>query len=44
VPFTCVALLTGLTVGTAIWIDLALAAITSGTATVYDLCVCAFEL
>lgn len=43
-PFSCNAIVTGLTVGTAIWIDVELAAITAGTATVTGLSLSAYEL
>jgi hypothetical protein len=38
-PFSIVAVVTGLTVGTAIWVDLRLAAVTGGTASVSNLSV-----
>jgi hypothetical protein len=38
-PFTIIAVVTGLTVGTAIWVDLQLAAVTGGTASVSNLSV-----
>lgn len=44
VPFSCNAIVTGLTIGTAIWIDVELAAITSGTASITDLSLSAYEL
>jgi hypothetical protein len=43
-PFALTSLVTGLTLGTAIWIDIALAAITAGNANVYDLCIDVVEL
>jgi len=42
-PFTVCAIVTGLTLNTARWIDLGLAAVIGGTATVKDLSVTAFE-
>lgn len=42
-PFSVNAIVTGLTLATARWIDLGLAAVTGGTATVKDLSVSAFE-
>lgn len=42
--FALNALVTGLTVNTALWLDLALAATTAGTATVTDLSLTAMEL
>jgi len=44
VPFAVNASITGLTPGTPIWIDLSLAAISTGTANVYDLCATINEL
>lgn len=44
VPFTVCAIVSGLALATAVWIDLGLAATTGGTATVTDLSVTAFEL
>ncbi len=44
VPFSITALVTGLTVGTAYWIDLDLARVTGGTATMTQVAVSAFEL
>lgn len=44
IPFTCHAIVSGLTVGTAIWIDLAQAAVTTGTASISDLSITVFEL
>jgi hypothetical protein len=43
-PFTVNCVVTGLTIGTAIWIDVALAAITGGTATIENVSISAFEL
>lgn len=43
-PFTVSAIISGLTLATARWIDLGLAAVTGGTATVKDLSVSAYEL
>ena len=43
VPFTVCAIVTGLTVGVARWIDVGLAATVGGTATVKDISVTAFE-
>lgn len=43
-PFCCTALVTGLTVGTAYWIDVSVAAVTAGTATITSVAVSAFEL
>jgi hypothetical protein len=43
-PFTVNCVVTGLAVGTAIWIDVALAAITGGTATIENVSISAFEL
>lgn len=43
-PFSLNAVVTGLTLGTAVWIDLGLAAITGGTATVNDISISAIEL
>lgn len=44
VPFSCNAVVTGLTVGTAIWIDIGLASITSGTASMKDVSISVIEL
>ncbi len=44
VPFSLNCIVSGLTVGTAIWIDAGLAAITGGTASVADLSLTAHEL
>jgi hypothetical protein len=44
VPFCITALATGLTASTAYWIDVGLAAITGGTATITDLSISAYEL
>lgn len=44
VPFTCCAVVSGLTVGTAIWIDTSLAAITAGTATILNISISAIEI
>lgn len=44
IPFTCNAVVTGLTVGTAYWIDLGLAAITGGTARIRDISISVIEL
>jgi hypothetical protein len=43
-PFSTTALVTGLTVGTAYWIDVDLAAVTGGTATMTQVAVSAFEV
>lgn len=43
VPFCIVAYVTGLTLGTAVWIDLAFARVTGGTATATQVMVSAFE-
>jgi hypothetical protein len=43
-PFHCNAIVSGLTVGTAYWIDLSLAAITGGTARIRDVSISAIEL
>ena len=43
-PFSLSAIVSGLTAGTAIWIDLALTALTGGTAAVENLSITAFEL
>lgn len=43
-PFSLTVLVTGLTLGAAIWIDLAIAAITGGTATVENITIVAIEL
>jgi hypothetical protein len=39
IPFSITALITGLTIGTAVWIDLSLGANTGGTATVTSVAV-----
>lgn len=44
VPFSVTARITGLTVNVARWIDVGLAAITGGTATISDLSITAFEV
>ena len=44
VPFSIQGIVSGLTVGTAYWLDVGLAAITAGTANIRDLSVTAFEL
>lgn len=44
VPFTLCWLITGLTLSTAYWIDVALAAVTGGTATIYDVDIVAVEV
>lgn len=43
-PFSLTAYLTGATVGTALWIDVGLAAVTSGTATIADVTIVAWEI
>jgi hypothetical protein len=43
-PFTCVAIITGLSVGTQIWLDLSIGTLTSGTASYSNVCVTAFEI
>lgn len=43
-PFTCTAYVTGLTVGTAYWIDAAVAAITGGTASITAVTIVAAEM
>lgn len=43
-PFCLSAVVTGLTLGTAIWIDVSLRALTGGTATVENLTICAVEV
>ena len=43
-PFSLNAIVSGLTLGTAIWIDLALAAVTGGTATVKNISISAIEI
>jgi hypothetical protein len=43
-PFCCTAVITALTLGTAYWLDLGLAAITGDTAVVTDLSISAFEI
>jgi hypothetical protein len=42
--FTCMGIVTGLTLGTAVWLDLALLAVTAGGSTVKDCQVVVFEL
>ena len=42
--FSCQAIITGLTIGTAYWIDLAVAAVVGGSAEVKNLSISAFEL
>ena len=42
--FTCNAVITGLTVGTAIWVDIGLAAITGGTARIRDISISIIEI
>jgi hypothetical protein len=44
VGFSCIAVITGLTLGSAIWLDLELAAITGGTANIYDVGITAIEV
>ena len=44
VPFTVCAIVSGLTLATARWIDVGLAAVTGGTAEITDISVTAFEL
>lgn len=44
VPFSLTAILDGLTLNTAVWIDAALAAVTGGTATITDLFLTALEV
>jgi hypothetical protein len=44
VPFSVQAVVTGLSVGTAYWLDLGLAAITGGTASIFDVSVTAIEI
>jgi hypothetical protein len=44
VPFALVAVVSGLTLGVANWIDLSLAAITAGNANVFDICIDVMEL
>lgn len=44
VPFTCTAIISGLPLGVAHWFDVVLAAITGGTANVYDLSITVVEL
>jgi hypothetical protein len=44
VPFLCCAVITGLTLGTQIWLDVMIAANTSGTFTISTVEVSAFEL
>lgn len=44
VPFCCSAIITGLTVGTARWIDVGLAAITAGTATITGVSITAHDI
>jgi hypothetical protein len=43
-PFSCTALITGLAVGTAVWLDISLGANTAGTATMTSVAVSAFEV
>ena len=43
-PFALQGIISGLTLNTAIWIDVGLAAVTAGTATVKDISITAFEL
>lgn len=43
-PFSLSAIVTGLVLGTAIWIDVSLAAVTGGTATIENVSVCAVEV
>lgn len=43
-PFACIALVSGLTIGTAYWIDASLAAITGGTANIEQLTLIAYEI
>lgn len=43
-PFSIQAIVTGLTLSTAIWIDVGLAAVTAGTASITDVSISAFEL
>jgi hypothetical protein len=42
--FNCTAVITGLTLGVTIWLDLSQAAVTSGTASANNISVCAYEL
>jgi hypothetical protein len=44
VPFSCSGIITGLTPGTAYWIDAQLKTVTSGTATINNLSLTAFEI
>lgn len=44
VPFTVSAIVSGLTLNTALWIDVALAAVTGGTATLTDISLTAMEV
>ena len=44
VPFSCTAVVTGLTVGTSYWLDLSLAAVVTGTATITGVSVTVVEL
>lgn len=44
IPFHCNAIVTGLTVGTAYWIDISLASITGGTSRVRDISISVVEL
>lgn len=44
VPFSCNAVVTGLSASTTYWVDLSLAAITGGTATITDVSISAVEL
>ena len=43
-PFSICARVAGLTVGTAVWIDLGVAAVTGGTARVRDICIVSHEI
>jgi hypothetical protein len=43
-PFACNAVITGLTLGTAYWLDLGVAAVTGDTASVKDISIQAFEV
>ena len=44
VPFSVTCVVTGLTLGTAVWLDLGLAAITAGTATIENVGISAHEI
>jgi hypothetical protein len=44
VPFSLNAIVTGLTLNTAVWVDISLAAITGGTARVRDISISVVEL